>query len=224
MPLLLIGILFSKVTMANDDTACNGIWSSFAKSPFIKQGQLREIISPDGKYMIKASKNGLEFISENKSIILDKVIGNPPVTEILWAKDSSKFIINESDGGTVGTWSTHLFYLDKDALPVPIDVQSAVIESVRELAQCDSHEQINMGTIAFSNNNKELFLIAEVPPHSSCKNMGEIAGFYISIASLKIVEQLSQNMIKENWNDYLGCRFITTVNSGHKSKVQKGSD
>jgi len=193
---------------ADQSATCTGIWAANAKSPFVATNvPLQDIVAPDGKISIKTGDNGLSVIGQKSTTHLDDVIGNPPVTEILWSPNSKSFVVNESDGGLIGTWTAYLYTLDLNDKPVPYHLEQLMHSAIVRIPKCDLKESTNLGAAAWLNDSKELLLVAEVPPHSSCKNMGSIVGFRISLQSRKIVEQLSESALRKKWPGTLGCRF-----------------
>lgn len=213
-PPVLLALAFAKTTSATQIVAnsCSGIWGAAAETPYIAPNlPLHDVISPNGRIAIKATGNGLYVVNGQQAVALEGVIGNPPVTEVLWSPDSKSFVINESDGGTVGTWLTHFFYLDQNGRPVSRDIESLVSTLASKMPDCASTETANIAAVAWLNQGKELLLVAEVPAHSSCRNMGAIAAFRVSIASWKMIEQLSGNTLRKQWPSVLGCRLSQSL-------------
>jgi hypothetical protein len=203
----------SSITEGNSNCLgmqCIGIWANGAKSPFNAHTFTpTTTISPNGDYSISGSTDGLSLISMGISSHLSILI-NPPLTEVLWAPDSRSFAINVSDGGLVGTWESYIYLIDDKGHPMPLDIQQLIMPIANKILKCDPKEEANIGIAAWLNGSKDVLLIAEVPPHSSCQNMGAIIGFRISIESKKIIERISEVELRKNWRHALGCRF--TVN------------
>lgn len=219
--------VLAKSVSADQSGACTGIWAAGAKSPLVAANvPLQDIVAPDGKISIKAGDNGLSVIGRKSITHLDDVIGDPPVTEILWSPNSRNFVVNESDGGLVGTWTAYLYTLDLNDKPVPYHLEKLMRSVIARIPNCELEESANFGAITWLNDGKELLLVAEVPPHSSCKNMGDVVGFRVSLQSRKIVERLSESTLRKKWSGMLGCRF----KSGGKwpalgmGKAQQGAD
>lgn len=186
---------------------CTGIWANSAISPYKEDGfSTIEIISPNGFFSISGSMEGLSLVNKGKSIHLD-LLFSPPLVEVLWAPDSLKFVINMSDGGLVGTWETHIYLIDGQGNPVHVNIQNFLLSISDKIPQCEPKESVNVGIAAWLNESKEILLIVEVPPHSTCRNMGAITGFRISTQEMKVVEIISENELRKNWSHTLGCRF-----------------
>lgn len=186
--------------------ACRGIWAASGQIPYTAvSGRTASIRSPSGTDTITPTDGGLAYAGAIGTMMLVGLIGNPPVTEILWAQDSKAFVINESDGGLVGSWLPHYFTIDSGR---PIERSMDVL--LRKLStngsSCDG-EMMNYGIAGWIGENAPSFLlIREVPPHSSCQHMGVIVGAKVSVAQWAITEILSEKDIKAQWPGLLGCR------------------
>jgi hypothetical protein len=66
---------------------------------------------------------------------------------------------------------------------------------------------LNVGVVGFSGDSKEVLVIAEVPPHSSCQNMGEVLGFCIALQAKEVVARLPEKAARRAWTGLLGPRL-----------------
>jgi hypothetical protein len=66
---------------------------------------------------------------------------------------------------------------------------------------------VNLGVATWLNGGKGVLVILEVPPHSSCRNMGALVGYEVSLADLKIVERLPEATLRARSGGSLGSRF-----------------
>jgi len=188
---------------------CNGIWAASAKPPYDESSSFgpSEVVSPNGLFSIRGTDEGLSLVTGTGGKILLPDVITPPITEVLWSTDSRHFAINFSDGGAVGTWMTSLYSLGDTDYPLQMEIQSLLKKSANKLPRCYRRETANLGIAAWLNNGKEMLLIAEVPPHSSCRNMGDIFGYRISVKSGAILERFSETVLRKKWGRVLGCRF-----------------
>jgi len=194
---------------ASQDQVCKGIWASDGVSPFVgSNAPLREVVSPNRKFSIKAASDGLSVVGSQSITRLEDAIGNLPVTEILWSPNSKYFAVNESDGGLVGTWTSHLYKLDESDKPIKVPLEKSIRKIIDLLPHCQTEENANFGVVAWLRGGNEILVIAEVPPHSSCRNMGEITGLRISLQTRRVIERLSERVLRKNWSSVLGCRFV----------------
>ncbi|MFZ2448276.1 MAG: hypothetical protein WAW37_18105 [Syntrophobacteraceae bacterium] len=191
-----------------------GIWAAEAQSPYAGANLTPTTISaPNGRLSIIATGIGLSLVDESGKISRLPVLPNPSLTEVLWAPDSSAFVINVSDGGLVGTWEAAFFFLDAANRPIRRDIQRLVMPAANKLLLCDPDEVANIGVASWVNGSSEVLVIAEVPPHSSCRNMGSIFGFLVSVESYQITKRIAEDNLRKRWANTLGCRFMK-INGG----------
>jgi hypothetical protein len=182
-----------------------GVWSPLAMFPYVSKSSSQQIPAPNGLASIKVTDDGYFLISKAGITFLDDIVSFPVLTEVLWSPDSRAFVITGSDGGLVGTWETHFYSIETNGRPFLRDIEALVRPLTRTLPRCD--EQVNIGASAWLNAGKELLVVVEVPPHSSCRNMGAIAGFRVSVTSWRVLERISENRLRTKWGKYLGTRF-----------------
>lgn len=201
-------ILFGGAEVFSNDQ-WRGIWSANSKPPYVgPEFTPVKIPSPNGTLSINATKEGLSLGKGNKILSHLNILINPPLTEVLWAPDSHHFAVNVSDGGLVGTWETKVYTIDSDDRPIDLDIDKKIRSISANLFQCDSKEEPNVGAVAWLDASKEILIVMEVPPHSSCRNMGHLFGFRVSVKSGKIVERISEAHLLKKWAHVLGVRFV----------------
>lgn len=192
---------------------CSGYWAAAAISPYPESGPSYldpdfipiNIPAPNARVFIKATSKGLLLVGKNTSTHIEVY---PPLMEILWSPESKIFVINVSDGGLVGSWDAKFFSISKDDLPVFLDVLKEVRPFADKFLRCEPKQEANIGVVAWLNDDKEALIIAEVPPHSSCPNMGAIQGFRVLVESGKIIERISEPVLRKKWRHVLGCRLL----------------
>ena len=128
-----------------------------------------------------------------------------PLLEVAWSPDSRSFFTTESDGGLVGSWYISVYVLS-DRSVRRHDYTGCVRRSFRPFVHCDTAEVPNVAGIAWVDNTT-LLVAAEVPPHSSCTNMGQYAGYSISIGAGRILARYSENEVRQRWGTKLGRRL-----------------
>jgi hypothetical protein len=128
------------------------------------------------------------------------------LAELLWAPDSSAFVVTQSDGGDVGTWLVAVYVLEGNGV-ARFDVARTVRESFQKRHPCDEPEDANVGAIAWLGGSKKLLLAAEVPPHSNCREMGKLGGFVVEVPSGRIIQELSDADLRAKWGSSLGERL-----------------
>ena len=187
-----------------------GIWSKAGIVPSFDVDANKNTFSPDKKHYVRATIDGL-FLGEinNKSLQPLSVAAMPPLWEVLWAPDSNVVAVNFSDGGAVGTWDVDIFEVDSSNHLAAFQVSALIRNAARSLPRCEPIEDVNVALIGWSNRGDIAFLVAEVPPHSSCKNMGELQGFEVSMSSKKILKTIPESVLRNKWLSLLGDRIST---------------
>jgi hypothetical protein len=183
---------------------CTGSWSAQGKYGYEPP---RRIEAPDGRHAIVPGEPSLLLLNDRG--LASRDIGvSVNLTEILWAPNSRKFAATESDGGLVGTWHLFVITIDRGNRLSHRDLSEVIQGETMEFAKCfEGPESRNVGAAAWLNRN-ELLVIAEVPPHSSCTNMGAITGFRVSAISGKVLERLPEKKLRKRYGKSLGCRFV----------------
>lgn len=211
LPLLILGTLVSNAATAAPVfpfERCTGIWAAAARSPYLGADfNPTDILAPNANYSINATSAGLSVVGKRGKRTHLEILVNPPLMEVLWPPDSRNFVINVSDGGLVGSWEAKFYSIDADDRPVSRDVQSIIVPIANKLLKCEPKEDANIGAVSWLDNGNEILIIVEVPPHSSCRNMGAVFGFRVSVKSGKIIERISEADLHKKWATVLGCRF-----------------
>lgn len=191
----------------------NCIWSADF-SPLYNPNQENpplSITSPDKKHTVTNQDNALFFISTGNEETLSTYV-SPGLIEMSWAKDSKSFAINYSDGSYVGSWNVDYYVIKPNNHLKRIDITGKAKTLSKEFAQCDEPEELNFALLTWLQP-QEAILVAEVPPHSTCKNMGALQGFRMNLSKVEILEVYDEETLREKWNDVLGKRLsVSKVN------------
>jgi hypothetical protein len=199
---VLLGLLWVSPSMAEN------IWSKSGKIPTAEASGGQMVFSLDGRKSVIGTENGLLFDGGGGRPIKLPVVALAPLWEVVWAPNSLSFAVNASDGGAVGTWDTTIFELHADGAISAFFVSSLVRRAASQFARCDSPEVLNVALVGWEGNGAIAHVVAEVPPHSSCKNMGSLQGYRIDVKSKKILGRLSDFGLRKRWRGELGSRFI----------------
>lgn len=202
-----VGLLMIGGAVAAAGGRCRGVWAASGDNPFRAGPSKARLTSPDGRYSVAGSRHGLSVRGPTRSVLL-AVEANRPLTEVLWSPDSRLLAVNVSDGGLVGTWEASVF--DPTASAPLEQLLVEVRKAVADFPNCDSPEQANLAIVGWTQGGKEMLVVAEVPPHSSCKNMANIIGFRVDAANGAILERLPEALVRRHWSAVLGCRFSTS--------------
>ncbi|RJT43196.1 hypothetical protein [Rahnella woolbedingensis] len=144
---------------------------------------------------IKGLSDGVAFYSGGINKILNVPI-TPALSEVLWWPKSEWFVVNYSDGGLVGAWNSYLYFVKNNKVKNRIDISHFLSERYINLkANCDEVEELNYGVVSWTNGGGAIIISAEVPPHSSCKNMGETIFISLNINSMKLKEEIKKSQL-----------------------------
>ena len=184
-----------------------GIWAAIGQTPFVSSSVLHaELLAPDRLLKLVETANGLAIVGKH-TILLSEILSPPSLTEVVWSPDSKAFVVNASDGGVVGTWDAYYYSLDRTGRWTSRNLANLLAPMIDNLPHCDEVEKANVGVIRWLDEGRELLVVAEAPPHSSCRNMGAIRGFRVSVSSWRVVGEISEVKLRRNWGRSLGPRF-----------------
>jgi hypothetical protein len=194
--------------VGNPSDSVTGIWSAAGQpSQFSPQTSSREIAAPDNARSVRITADGVFLASRHEVIALKEVVASPGLVEVLWSPDSKAVAITASDGGLVGTWMPYIYVFDANDHPRYQSAFDLIAPLVGNFARCEQRETPNSGAVKWLRGGEELLLVVEVPPHSSCRNMGAIEGFRISIKDWRVVGRIGGAAVRRDWRDALGSRL-----------------
>jgi len=184
-----------------------GLWAVGGVALDEKQKQAQ---SPDGKLTVRFAQNGYELVLAGKKILrIPDTFSTPGVTEVAWSGNSRMFAVNGSDGGAVGDWHTVIYTLDDQDRPKAKHMVYVLAPYLRNFAHCEKLDHpgvadgINLGTAGWLNDDRELLIIAQVTPDTSCKNLSALKGFRVRVADWAVVEQIPERSLRRQWKKYL---------------------
>jgi hypothetical protein len=185
---------------------CSGIWSSEGIA-MAQAGQ--RIRSPDGKHFLNVKPEGVWVEDSAGASRPIKAFVDPALTEIVWSPDSTRVAFSVSDGGMVGTWATVVSDLSVTS-GQDIELTPEVLNA-GPFAQCP--EAPNLGVVGWLDGGEQLLLVEEVPPHSSCQNMGALRGYKYNMTTRKVSETLPKQTLLQHHAASLGCRLFEPMTS-----------
>jgi hypothetical protein len=198
---------FSTSCAAQNKLAAGAAWS--AEAHYLHyDGETRqlEIASPDRKKKAIIRGATLSVMVGDTSLPGLEDIGISSLAELGWSPNSSALFVTQSYGGAVGEWLVTV-YIILDGRVEEINVAGEVVKEFRKQYKCEEPEDPNVGAVKWLTDSKDLLLVAEVPPHSSCPEMGMIKGYIVSIPEGKIIEEIDEVALRAKWGIYLGERF-----------------
>jgi hypothetical protein len=127
------------------------------------------------------------------------------LAEIEWAPDSRAFAVTQSDGGAVGTWYVEVYRILSGSLQ-KIEVMRTVSADFQTRPGGCTEEVANIGAVGWLGP-KSLLMVAEAPPHSSCRDMSVIRGYEVSVSDGCIIRRYKSNELKKRHWKLLGPRL-----------------
>lgn len=169
--------------------------------------------SPDKKSTVNISGYTVTVLKGNSKLRgLDKE-GVIEPAELLWAPNSESFFINEDDGGATGTWLVALYVIIDEGVRRH-DVTKLVTARMQSLYPCENKEQPNIAGLKWSKDSTVLYIVAQVPPHSSCKEMGRYVGFVVSVATGRITSEITdKTTLVREWGEFMSTNLRDSMNS-----------
>ena len=193
------------------EAACEGtagLWSSEAMPLWcIDPAKGTEILAPNKSGKVIVRDSGLRVEVAGHTLPGAEDAGVPTLAELGWSPDSAGFFVTGSDGGEVGNWQVDV-YLIAGSQVRRYDIMKEVEKDFAPHLQCQPPEKLNIGAVGWVAGSRRLVLVAEVPPHSSCLNMGEIRGYLVSVPSGKILRVYSARALRVRWGNMLGTRLM----------------
>ncbi len=211
--LILMAMISPQAVYCESLSADEGLWSREA-IPFQYHACIPEIdlVSPDGTITILIKGVSICVKVKDKCLSGIENEGVSGLAELMWSPDSSGFVITQSEGGEVGEWNVSV-YLIQNSTVHKLDVTQLVVSSFKKHYSCLEPEEPNIGAIRWLNGGKRLLLAAEVPPHSSCPEMGKKRGYIVEIRTGTILQEVSGSDLIDRWRSFLGKRFENGVHT-----------
>jgi len=187
---------------------------AFSRSAIpIWSGGARAILSPDGTKAILVRPPKIPDSDENHDVVVraygreyQTKIGALVNAEVAWAPDSSAFFVTYSDGGNIGTYHVTVFRITASGLTVTEPIPDGRTLFV---PNCADPESPNIGAVRWMGRGSRRLLVAvEVPPHSSCADMGTFRVFEIELPGARVVNQRNQLEAKKLLRKHLGEELL----------------
>jgi hypothetical protein len=167
--------------------------------------------APDGRAVLRIDEGGVGVDGSQGRSLLEGALHSPYLIEAQWSPDSSYLATTDSDGGSVGTWITAFFAIGSDGRATPIELLRNVSREAVRLPRCFEREDPNIGMVAWLRGGREALVVAEVPPHSSCRNLGKMVGYRISVPDGKILARVRDPQSRAEWRRHMGCNVRSAL-------------
>ena len=200
-------MLAALVCLPAEFAFAHGEWSREATVLEYRGGtRTAAILAPDRRK--KAIVDGVSLRVEMDGPRLPGIenAGVSTLAELRWAPDSRAFFITESHGGAVGEWRVTVYMIETQSVR-SVDVTSEVTREFKQHYRCAEPEEPNVGAVRWVDGSNQLLVVAEVPPHSSCPEMGKVKGYVVKVPTGRIVQAFDARELKTRWGRYLGDRL-----------------
>lgn len=200
---LLMSISCSSETRSSDQVT----WSEQAHSiSYQDRHRLIRVCSPDSSKIVIIDDMNLAVTVQGDTVPGTDDIGVSTLAELSWAENSKGFFITESLGGATGEWRVTAFLIRNGEVH-RMDIAENAINEFKKTYECKKAEEPNIFGITWMNGTERILLVAQVPPHSSCPEMGNLMGYIVSVTSGDIIEEIDQKELLSEWKGHLGERF-----------------
>ncbi|MBI5843776.1 MAG: hypothetical protein HZB23_03805 [Deltaproteobacteria bacterium] len=204
----LITLLLIQSTTCRSFAGESGEW---AKEAALLHGETHkarriEVISPDKRKVAVISGVTLGVRMDGKNLTVTGHTEIETLAEMQWSADSSAFFITESYGGAVGDWHVTVYLLGEKKVE-SYDVTQKAFPAFKKHFVCIEPEDPNFGALKWLEGSKKLLVAAEVPPHSSCPEMGKLRGYVIEVPSGNILKEYEEDKLRTIFGEYFGNRL-----------------
>jgi hypothetical protein len=138
-----------------------------------------------------------------------------PRAELLWAPDSRALAVTADDGGATGRFDLSILVRRKKGRHWrQIDLSKRVAKLFAGEMRCDERETPNVGAVGWTSGQR-LIVAAQVPPHSSCANMGHVAAYIVDVKSGDVLMKVDQSALHRRYRRMLGMAFAADAKHHH---------
>jgi hypothetical protein len=138
-----------------------------------------------------------------------------PNAELLWSPDSRALAVTADGGGAIGSFETTLLVRKpKGRHWREISLTRAVTRLFQPRMRCDGEEQPNIGAVGWTSE-KRLIVAAQVPPDSSCSNMGMTAAYIVDVQTGDVLMDIDQRALQQRYRRMLGTAFSAGAGRKH---------
>ncbi len=205
--IIAIIIFCNNACVTASTTKIGANWSKEAYSLEYESGKRwKEISSPDGEKTAIIDGVNLYLKADGRMLPGLETVGASTLAEIGWSPNSNAFFLTESLGGAVGEWRVTVYLIEDGKVRV-VDVSEEIMKEFEKHYECKEQEVPNIGAIKWIDEFETLLLVAEVPPHSSCTEMGKIRGYLVAVPSVQILKEFDEPTLRKKWGEFLGERF-----------------
>jgi hypothetical protein len=167
------------------------------------------VTAPDGR--TRAVARYSDFSADDSDARLAVFIGGEdhgfpggPNAELLWAPHSRAIAVTANDGGAGGGYETAVLVRPaKGHHWRQIDLTDRVSKLFASQMRCDGDEEPNIAAIGWTSG-RRLIVVAQVPLHSSCSNMGSFTGYVVDVPSGDVLMEIDRASLRRHYARMLG--------------------
>ncbi len=161
--------------------------------------------SPDGMWALHRTRDGLVLV-DGAGTPHGAPLAIDTLAEAQWSPDSTAVALTSSDGGAVGTWSYRILRATRNDL-LAVSDSRAVARVFRSRPGGCKDETPNVAVAGWVSVGT-LLIIAEAPPHSSCRDMGQVRAYTVTREGA-IRRRHSLEAVRRGYPQLLGARLLT---------------
>ncbi len=197
-------LLTASMCLPGSTMAQAGNWSKEATS-LLYSGMTRtiKVVSPDGRKSAVIDNERIAVVVDGKRLPGTRGSEIDTLAELGWAPDSKAFFITASEGGAIGRWYVRVYVLVGDGIR-RLNIGQEVVKDFKRHYKCWEPEAPNVGAVTWVEGSAKLLLVAQVPPHSSCREMGKLGGYVVSVPKGRILESMEEKALRARWGGVLG--------------------
>lgn len=174
------------------------------------ENRVARVPSHDGSATLVISEGKL-LVTDRFGKTLEGARGDEVSTlsEVLWSDDSTSIAITSSFGGFVGDWHVRVYRIKGNKVTQSNVTRQAERDAMRRY-RCNPSEPNQtpeLGAVAWQDGARRLLIVAQVPPHSSCPEMGKLFGYVVSVPNGNILRRLSEMQLRTEYSSSLGERL-----------------
>jgi len=140
-----------------------------------------------------------------------------PKAELLWAPDSRALAVTADDGGATGSFDLSILVRRKKGRHWrQIDLSKRVAKLFAPEMRCDNPETPNVGAVGWTSGQR-LIVAAQVPPHSSCGNIGHVAAYVVDVKSGDVLMEIDPHTLRQRYRRMLGTVFAIGARHRHRT-------
>lgn len=219
-----IAVLFWSLAWAQGESCPEGgnpgRWSTAARDLCPKPGLVDftrnlRIFSPDHRGLLQVIDSGwsVRAAAENTGPATQQgIVGYP--AEVAWSSDSAFFYLTQSEGNISG-FRTQIYSVRDQRDQPSYDINKIVRQDFDRKHRCKFYYEgrnigpdSNIAGFKWVDGDKQIVIIAEVPPEGLCQQSSYFEGYQISLSDGRIAGHYDPEDLFKRWGPLFGERLI----------------